>query len=73
MDFSVASVEGGLAKLVNFKEYDSCSVPINLLPEGLQPGDVVTMRVETSKEVNLEEQILKLQDDISVYLRSRQK
>ena len=72
MDFSVASVEGGIAKLVNLKEFDSCSIPTNLLPSGVKSGQMVTISVETRDDFNLEEKVLKLQDDISVYLRSRQ-
>ena len=71
----MASVDGGVAHLVNFKEFDNCTIPVNLLPPGIKAGNLITIKSEVKNDADesLREQILKLQDDISVFLRSRQK
>ena len=75
MEYKVASVGQGVAHLVNLAEFESFKIPINLAPAGIQPGQVVSIKIERSPAAEQagEEQVLKLQDDISVFLRSRQK
>ena len=71
----MASVDGGLVHLVNFKEFDNCTIPVNLLPQGIKAGQQISLKAELRKDTEelLQDEIFKLQDDISVFLRSRQK
>jgi len=71
MDFTVACVDGGVVRLVNLTEFDTFTIPTNLMP-GLKAGEVVSLKIE-KKDGGLQDQILRLQDDISVFFRTRQK
>ena len=75
MDYSVASIDGGIAHLINLSDFDDFRIPVNLLPPGLIAGETISMKFEKKPETakSFNEQILRLQDDISVFLRSKQK
>ena len=75
MEYSVASIDAGVAHLVNLRDFDDFRIPVNLLPQGLLAGEKISLKIEKKidAERSLNEQILKLQDDISVFLRSKQK
>ena len=69
--FKVEAIEDGEAKLISFTDFQRFTMPLSLLPVGLSEGHTVSLRITRKATDHLQDRILRLQDDIAVFLRTR--